>query len=128
MRSPLVPLLAAAVAAVLVAGAVLVWALPGSGSDAAPPHEVVVGESPGAEPVDQADEDVVPPPPPVTDHAGDGTPDEEDPDLPGPAPPSETPSTSPSGEPEPSPAHTCGNGDDDDDDCDDDDWGDDDDD
>lgn len=123
MRSPLVPLLAAAVAVVLVAGAVLAWVLPGGGSDPAPPHEVVVGESPGADPVDQADEGVVAPPPPVTDHDGDGTPDEEDPDHPG----AESPAATPSGEPVPTPSAACGD-DDDDDDCDDDDWGDDDDD
>ncbi|MEE2039846.1 hypothetical protein Q8791_21765 [Nocardiopsis sp. CT-R113] len=126
MRSPLVPLLVAAVAAVLVASAVLVWALPGGGSDAGPPHEVVVGESPGAEPVEQGDEGIVAPPPPVTDHDGDGTPDAEDPDHPGTEPPRESPSATPSGEPDPTPSAVCG--DDDDDDCDDDDWGDDDDD
>ncbi len=119
MRSPLLLLLAGTVAAFLVAGAVLVWAMPERTPDTAAPGEVVVGESPGASPAPPSDEDVVPPPPPITDHDGDGTPDAEDPDHSG---ASDEPSSSPSATPSQAPAPTCGDGsgDDDDDDCDDD--------
>ncbi|WP_285729006.1 hypothetical protein [Nocardiopsis sp. ATB16-24] len=92
MRSPLSLLLTGTVAALLVAGAVLVWAMPGRGSDVDPPGEVVIGESPGVETVTPPDDDVVTPPPPVTD---DGTAEE---DVPHDAGPSPAPS-SPAGEP-----------------------------
>ncbi|MFD6950870.1 hypothetical protein A6A08_19200 [Nocardiopsis sp. TSRI0078] len=126
MRSPLLLLLAGAAAAVLVAGSVLLWAVTGRPSDHDPPGEVVVGESPAAGPLPPSDAGIVAPPPPVTDHDGDGTPDEDDPDHTG---PSETPSVPPSETPGHPPTVSCGDDDgDDDDDCGEDDDGDDDDD
>ncbi|GAB2517673.1 hypothetical protein [Nocardiopsis aegyptia] len=115
MRSPFLPLLAAAVAALLAVGALAWWLTP-SESVSSHPEEVVVGESPGTErsgpggprPPSSGDPggDVVPAPPPVTD--GTEPPGATDPSAgPGPTGPAAT---------DP-PATACGGDDDDDDDC-----------
>ncbi|MFE3457961.1 hypothetical protein ACFXKD_10480 [Nocardiopsis aegyptia] len=113
MRSPFLPLLAVAVAALLAVGALAWWLTP-SESVSSHPEEVVVGESPGTEqsgpggprPPSSGDPGggVVPAPPPVTDGTEPGA-------------------TDPSAEPGPTgpdatdpPATACGGDDDDDDD------------
>lgn len=115
MRSPLLLLLTGAVAAALVAGAVLVWAMPGRGSDVDPPGEVVVGESPSAETVAPPDDDLVAPPPPVTD----GGAAKED--VPHDAGSSTAPSSPPQEPGRVPPCDDDDHDDDEDDDCDDDD-------
>ena len=115
MRSPLLPLLAVAVAA-LVAVATLAWWLTPPESVSDHPEEVVVGESPGTDPSGpgaprppspgEPGGDVVPAPPPVTD--GSEAPGATDPSAgPGPTDPTAT---------DP-PVTACGDDDDDDDDC-----------
>ena len=83
MRSPLMPLVAGALAVVLVTTAALVWALFLRTPDPAPASEVVIGASPESATAEPSDEDVVDPPPPITEHSPEGT--GEDP-APSPAP------------------------------------------
>jgi hypothetical protein len=113
MRSPFLPLLAAAAAA-LLAVAALAWWLSPSEPVSSLPEEVVVGESSGTDPSGPDDlrpsstgpgEDVVPVPPPVS-----GTPS---PEATGPDAGTGGTTGPPPAEP---PATACGD-DDDDDDC-----------
>ncbi|MET9711425.1 hypothetical protein ACFW3Z_15910 [Nocardiopsis alba] len=89
MRSPLVPLATGALTVVLVASAVLVWALFLRAPESTPVSEVVIGTSPEGASPDPTDEDVVTPPPAVTG--------EEDPVES--APPSEPAETEPPSSP-----------------------------
>ncbi|WP_460761851.1 hypothetical protein [Nocardiopsis oceani] len=98
MRSPLVPLVFGTLTVLAVAAVALLWALFIRGPEPHPPSEVVVGESPDAPAVESTDDGVVDGPPAVTDHDGDGTPDEDDPDLSPTEPPADTPAETPAPE------------------------------
>lgn len=72
MRSPLVPLAVGALTVVVVAASALLWAMFLRAPDPGPAAEVVVGESPESATAEPADDDLVDPPPPVSDQGGEG--------------------------------------------------------
>lgn len=89
MRSPLVPLAVGALTVVAVTVAALLWAMFLRAPDPGPAPEVVVGESPSGSAADPTDDDLVGPPPPVTDQGGEGASESPSPDSdsdPDPAP------------------------------------------